>query len=153
MNTYSLTPLLRHAIGFDHFDQIFNTLNKIDESAASYPPYNIEKLGEHDYVVTIAVAGFAEQDIAIVQERGTLVVRGRIEKSAEDKDRAFLHKGIATRSFERKFNLADHVRVTEAALQNGLLAITLHREVPEEEKPRTIEIKANSSNKVIAGKK
>ena len=152
MNTYSLTPLLRHAVGFDHFDQMFNALNKIDESAVSYPPYNIEKTGENDYTVTIAVAGFSEEDLSIVQDRGTLFVRGKIAKSQEgETTKGFLHKGIATRSFERKFSLADHVQVVGANLANGLLEIQLHREVPEAEKPRTIAI-AGTPNNRLTGK-
>ena len=150
MNTYSLTPLLRHAVGFDHFDQLFNSLNKIDESSASYPPYNIEKTGENHYLVTVAVAGFAEEDLSIMQERDVLTVRGRIEKKTDDAKRAYLHKGIATRSFERKFNLADHVKVIDAKLTNGLLEIELEREIPETEKPRTIAINGESTKRLIA---
>ena len=143
MNTYSLTPLLRHAVGFDHFDRLMDNLNKIDETTVSYPPYNIEKCGENDYLITIAVAGFAQSDLTLVQERDILTVRGRIEKQPETQGKSFLHKGIATRAFERKFNLADHVRVVSAALENGLLQIVLHREIPEAEKPRMIEINGN----------
>lgn len=153
MNTYSLTPLLRHAVGFDHFDKMFNSLNQIDESTASYPPYNIEKTSENDYVVTIAVAGFSDADLSIVQERGSLVVRGKIEKESKSADSTFLHKGIATRAFERKFNLADHVRVTDASLANGLLHISLHREIPEAEKPRMIAIQTSPGKELISKKK
>lgn len=140
MNTYSLTPLLRHSVGFDHFDRLFDHLNKIDESTLSYPPYNIEKTGENDYLITIAVAGFSQDDLSIMQERDVLSVRGKIEKTGDDAERDYLHKGIATRAFERKFNLADHVKVTGAHLENGLLQITLQREIPEAHKPRRIEI-------------
>lgn len=152
MNTYSLSPLLRHTVGFDHFDQLFNTMNKIDENAVSYPPYNIEKTGENDYVVTLAVAGFGEDDLSITQERDVLSVRGKIEQKPTDESHAYLHKGIATRSFERKFNLADHVKVVDAALHNGLLQIQLQREIPEEAKPRTISIN-QSAPKRLTGKK
>jgi molecular chaperone IbpA len=141
MNTYSLTPLLRHAVGFDQFDRLIDNLNKIDESKLAYPPYNIEKTGENDYLITLAVAGFAEDDLQLTQERDVLSVRGKISKAeAEQAGRQFLHKGIATRSFERKFNLAEHVKVTGAHLQHGLLQISLQREVPEAAKPRTIAI-------------
>ena len=140
MNTYSLTPLLRHAVGFDHFDRLVDNLNKIDESTLSYPPYNIEKAGENDYLITIAVAGFAEEDLSLVQERDILTVRGKIQNPEQNEQREYLHKGIATRAFERKFNLAEHVRVISANLEHGLLQIHLEREVPEAAKPRTIEI-------------
>lgn len=140
MNTYSLSPLLRHAIGFDHFDQLVNNLNKMDEASVSYPPYNIEKLDENSYLISIAVAGFAENDLSIVQERDVLTVRGKIEKTEENSNREFLHKGIATRAFERKFNLAEHVNVLGAELLNGMLQIRLEREVPEAAKPRVIAI-------------
>lgn len=142
MNTYSLSPLTKHAVGFDHFDQLFHNLSKLDESAGSYPPYNIEKTSEHDYIVTLAVAGFTQDDLSIMQERGTLLIRGKINKVPENEGYCLLHKGIATRAFERKFNLADHVRVQAASLANGLLEITLHREIPEAEKPRNIQIKS-----------
>lgn len=157
MNTYSLTPLLRHAVGFDHFDRLVDNLNKIDESTLSYPPYNIEKTGENDYLITIAVAGFAEEDLNLTQERDILTVRGKISKPAENPERAFLHKGIATRAFERKFNLAEHVKVIGANLEHGLLQIRLEREVPEAAKPRTIQIgqsiEGASSPKKLTSKK
>lgn len=156
MTRYSLTPLMRHAVGFDHFDRLVDTLNKIDESTVSYPPYNIEKNGENDYLITIAVAGFAESDLSLVQERDVLTVHGKIQQKTESPKSEYLHKGIATRAFERKFNLAEHVRVTGAHLEHGLLQIALHRDIPEAEKPRVIEIgtalEANKPAK-ITGKK
>ncbi len=150
MNTYSITPLLRHAVGFDHFDHLFDRLQKIDESSASYPPYNIEKSGENDYAITLAVAGFKEEDLEITQERDVLVIRGKIAKEVENDGHAYLHKGISTRAFERKFNLAEHVKVIGAELENGLLQVSLQREIPEEAKPRTIAI---ASNGKLLGKK
>jgi len=149
MNTYSLTPLLRHAVGFDHVDRLFDSLNRMDESSPSYPPYNIEKTGENDYLVTLAVAGFGEDDLQITQEGDTLSVRGRIENKEEQETVEYLHKGIATRSFERKFTLADHVKVTDARLEKGLLRIALEREIPETEKPRTIAINQSDGNKLL----
>lgn len=141
MSHYSLTPLLRHSIGFDRFNQLFDAMTKVDETAPTYPPYNIEKIDAHDYRITMAVAGFAERDLNLVQEGDTLTVRGKIETVEKRTDeKRFLHKGIATRSFERKFNLADHVRVTSANLENGLLVIDLKQEIPETAKPRMIEI-------------
>ena len=156
MNTLSLTPILRHSVGFDHFDRMFDTLNKIDESANSYPPYNIEKHGENNYRVTLAVAGFSDEDLNIVQERNKLVVSGKITKDVtsgkEDAQPEFLHKGIATRAFERKFDLAEHVKVVDAQLENGLLHIELLREIPEAEKPRMIPIGQTSGQKKISKK-
>tara|TARA_B100001179_G_scaffold148778_1_gene108022 strand:- start:141 stop:566 length:426 start_codon:yes stop_codon:yes gene_type:complete len=138
-------------VGFDQFDRMFDTLSKIDESANAYPPYNIEKIGDNQYRVTLAVAGFAEADLDIIQERNKLVVSGRITKDAEAEDAApveFLHKGIATRAFERKFDLAEHVKVTGANLENGLLHIDLLREIPEAEKPRMIAINGAAAKKL-----
>jgi molecular chaperone IbpA len=150
MNTLSLTPILRHSVGFDHFDRMFDTLTKIDETANAYPPYNIEKLGENQYRVTLAVAGFAESDLNIIQERNKLVVSGKIMKdaSADETKTEYLHKGIATRAFERKFDLAEHVKVVGAQLENGLLNIELLREIPEAEKPRMIAINGEAQKKI-----
>lgn len=138
--TALMNPLFRHTVGFDRFNQLFDTLSKLDDGAPSYPPYNIEKHGEDEYSITMAVAGFGEADLSLVAEGDTLTVRGKIEKTEQDEGRSYLHKGIATRSFERKFSLADHVKVVGADLQNGLLVISLQREVPEAAKPRMIEI-------------
>lgn len=140
MTTLSLSPLMRHAIGFDQFDRLIDSLNKIDETKLAYPPYNIEKTDEHNYLITIAVAGFAEEDLSLTQERDVLTVHGRIAKAEGEQPRQFLHKGIGARSFERKFNLAEHVKVMGAHLEHGLLQIALQREVPEAAKPRSIPI-------------
>lgn len=149
---YALSPLFRHSVGFDRFNQLFDSLSKLDDNAASYPPYNIEKTGEDTYAITMAIAGFGEKDLAITQEGETLSVRGKIEKEANEQERQFLYKGIATRSFERKFSLADHVKVETARLENGLLVIDLKREVPEEAKPRQIKIAASKGNTLIDNK-
>ncbi len=149
MTNLSLNPLFRHTVGFDRFNQLFDTLGKLDDGAPSYPPYNIEKHGEDEYSITMAVAGFADADLSLVAEGDTLTVRGKIEKTEQEPARTFLHKGIATRSFERKFSLADHVKVVGAELQNGLLVIALKREVPETAKPRMIEIGAAKKSKML----
>lgn len=144
MRTYDLSPLHRFAVGFDNMSRLLDTAMRLDETAPSYPPYNIEKLGETDYRVTMAVAGFSEDDLDITLDGNTLLVSGRIAKDEEAEagaaQRTFLHRGIATRAFERRFQLADHIEVRGARLVNGLLHVDLQRVVPEEMKPRKIEI-------------
>ncbi len=147
MNSIDLTPLYRNSIGFDRFASLINhTLNSNNDAATpSYPPYNIEELEENRYAITIAVAGFTEEELDIQVEKGVLTVRGKKTSTQEQK---FLHRGIANRAFERKFNLADHIEITGADLANGLLAIQLKHEIPEAMKPRSIAI-----NKSIASAK
>jgi molecular chaperone IbpA len=125
-----------------------DTALRADQSSAGYPPYNIEAAGENRYGITLAVAGFEENELDIQVERGVLTVRGK--KSDEGKERRYLHQGIATRAFERKFSLADHVEVTGAQLNNGLLNISLVREIPEAMKPKSIAI--NNSGNLIQHK-
>lgn len=137
MNTIDLTPLYRNSVGFDRLANLLDTALRSDNVSTGYPPYNIEVTGDERYAVTLAVAGFSEADIDISVEKGVLTVRGRKEDDAE---RKFLHRGIANRAFERKFNLADFVEVTGASLENGLLTIALRKEIPEAMKPRKIEI-------------
>ncbi|KDM92041.1 small heat shock chaperone IbpA [Photobacterium galatheae] len=138
MRTLDFSPLYRSAIGFDRlFNQMEQNLNN---SNGGYPPYNIEQQDENHYRITMAVAGFGEEQIEISQHQNRLIVTGkRAEADAEDK-RHYLYQGIAERDFERKFQLADHVKVIGASMENGLLHIELEREVPEEEKPRKIAI-------------
>lgn len=148
MRTYDMTPLYRSTIGFDRlFNELFDSVNKLDGSG--YPPYNIEVQDENNYVITLAVAGFGEDDLEIEVSEQTLTISGRRETDQDN--RQFLHQGIAGRSFERRFQLAEHVRVTGASLQNGLLVIALEREVPEALKPRKIEIDTKNTNKVLGG--
>lgn len=142
MMNLDLTPLFRTTVGFDRMAQMMNQAHRIDQNNASYPPYNIETLDENQYQITLALAGFTQEDIEITSEQNTLVVRG---KTTNDVERKYLHRGIATRSFERKFQLADHVKVTTAAMENGLLHIQLMKEVPEAMKPRKIEINSNNN--------
>jgi molecular chaperone IbpA len=135
-----LTPLFRTSVGFDRLAQMMTQAHRIDQTNASYPPYNIETLDENKYQITLALAGFTENDIEITSEQNVLVIRG---KTTDDVERKYLHRGIATRTFERKFQLADHVKVTTAVMESGLLHVQLVKEIPEAMKPRTIEINSN----------
>lgn len=141
MNTIDLTPLYRNSIGFDRFASLINHSLNNSASTPSYPPYNIEELEENRYAITLAVAGFSEADLDIQVEKGILTVRGKKTETPQTK---FLHQGIANRAFERKFNLADHIEITNANLTHGLLAIELKREIPEAAKPKKISINAAS---------
>lgn len=136
--TFDLSPLFRSTVGFDRLNDVLDAALRGDENL-TYPPYNIEKLGEDEYAVTLAVAGFTESDIEITAQANLLIVAGRTAEP-QDKERVFLHKGIGTRAFERKFSLADHVRVQDAKLEHGLLTIRMVREVPEALKPQQIAI-------------
>lgn len=138
MNTIDLTPLYRSTIGFDRFGSLLNSAMSNDQGSAGYPPYNIEVTDEDRYAVTLAVAGFERDELDIQVENGVLTVRG--SKGGDLGDRQFLYQGIATRNFERKFSLADHVEVRGATIKNGLLSIDLVKETPEEMKPRSVPI-------------
>jgi len=138
MRNYDLSPLFRSTVGFDRLARLVDTATRTDESQLGYPPYNIEKLGEEAYRVTMAVAGFTTDEIDITVHENTLTVTG--EAKTEAKTGQYLHRGIARRAFERRFQLADHIKVRSAALTNGLLDIDLVREVPEALKPRKIDI-------------
>jgi molecular chaperone IbpA len=138
MRTFDFAPLYRSTIGFDHLGQMLDNIAQRDQSQPSYPPYNIERLGQDDYRISMAVAGFTEGELKIQSEQQTLKVRG--EKVDDSTDRQYLHQGIAARNFERVFQLADHIKVVNAHLENGLLHIELRREVPEAMKPRQIPI-------------
>ncbi|WP_438863583.1 Hsp20 family protein [Neptunicella sp.] len=137
MRNIDLSPLYRSFIGFDHLASMIDNASR-NEKQTSYPPYNIELLAEDKYRITMAVAGFAEDQIEIEAQENTLLVTGN--KQAKDEERKFLHKGISERNFERKFQLGDHVKVLAADLQNGLLHIDLERIIPEAKKPRKIQI-------------
>jgi molecular chaperone IbpA len=138
MRHFDLTPLYRSTIGFDRLGSLLDTLTSFEGETPSYPPYNIERVGENEYRISMAVAGFGEGDLAIEVKENTLSIRG--EKSSEQEDTTFLHRGIASRSFERRFQLADNVLVKGAVLENGLLHVDLVRELPEAMKPRSIPI-------------
>lgn len=137
MRTYDFSPLYRSAIGFDRLAQMFDNALRTD-SQPSYPPYNIELVAEDKYRITMAVAGFERSELEIETEHDTLKVVGRKQK--DDSKRTYLHRGIAARDFEQRFQLADHVKAVGARLENGLLNIDLVREVPEAKKPRKIDI-------------
>lgn len=138
MTTFDFTPLYRTSVGFDRLASMLSTATRQDQGN-TYPPYNIRTLGENNYQITMAVAGFAEDELSITTEQNRLIVTGNRNNEVEEAGE-FLHRGIATRSFERCFNLAEHVKVIAANLENGLLNIDLERELPEAMKPRTIKI-------------
>ena len=146
MRTFDFTPLYRSTIGFDHLSSLLDSLGR-NEGGSGYPPCNIELLEKDRYQITMAVAGYTPEDLDLQAERQTLTIRGR-KTDAEDGKRNYLHQGIAARSFERRFQLADHVEVTGARLENGLLHIDLVRELPEAMKPRTIPI-SNGKGRLI----
>jgi molecular chaperone IbpA len=145
MTTFDLSPLWRTTVGFDEFDRLFDTVFSSETKANTYPPYNIVKTDKNSYQITMAIAGFDESNIDISLEENLLVIKGD-NKSGNglDENVEYLHRGIATRNFERRFEIADSVKVNEADLKNGLLVIGLEREIPEHKKPRKIEISSNT---------
>lgn len=145
MRNTDFSPLFRTAIGFDRMASILDNLSRAEQTQGGYPPYNIELVDENEYRITMALAGFTESELTIQSEANTLIITGK--KSEEPATRKFLHQGIAARNFERRFQLADHVRVNTARLENGLLHVELVREIPEAMKPRTIRIDTGSSTK------
>ncbi|NDR58208.1 Hsp20 family protein [Aliiruegeria sabulilitoris] len=138
MRTLDFAPLYRATVGFDRIADMMDRVMETDVSTPTYPPYNIEKTADDAYRISVAVAGFAESELSVEVKEGALIVAAR--KAEEDKERTYLHRGIATRAFERRFQLADHVRVSGASHVDGMLNIDLVREVPEALKPRRIEI-------------
>ncbi len=154
MRTFDLSPLFRNSVGFDRMTRLLDGV--AGDAVPSYPPYNIEKTGEGAYRITMAVAGFSEDELDVQVTDNQLTIAGRVAKGAgptagEPKEQKYLHRGIAERAFERRFNLADHIKVADASLVNGLLHVELVREVPEAMKPRTVSIKSESF-KVIGDK-
>ena len=150
MRTFDLTPLYRSTVGFDRFASLLDNVMTHDVAAPAYPPYNIEKTGDDAWRITVAVAGFSENDITIESREGQLVIAGKKTATEEEQGRAYLHRGIAERAFERRFQLADHVKATGASIENGLLHVDLVREVPEALKPRKIEIASAGVAKAAA---
>ncbi len=138
MRHFDLSPLYRASVGFDRLADVLDRTLSAEVQAPSYPPYNIEKTGEDAYRISIAVAGFSADDLNVEVRDGAVVVSAR--KSQDDEGRTYLHRGIATRAFERRFTLADHVRVVGASHSDGMLHVDLVREIPEALKPRRIEI-------------
>ena len=151
---FDFTPLYRSTVGFDRMAQMLGEANQYE--APTYPPYNIERLSEDDYRITMAVAGFGNDDLEIEVKENTLRISGA-QSSVTDSDKDFLHQGIAAPNFERKFQLAEHMRVVDADMENGILNVSLKREIPEAMKPRTISINAGKKpaqkSKVIENKK
>lgn len=158
MPTFDFTPLFRTAVGFDRMTQLADRAMRMDEQASAYPPYNIEKLSEDDYRITMAVAGFTDSELDITVHENALIIKAKKEKPDEQEaaNTTYLHRGIATRSFERRFQLADHIQVTNARIEHGLLHVDLLREVPEALKPRKITItkatKGKTKPRVIENK-
>ncbi|MFV1490883.1 Hsp20 family protein [Phaeobacter sp. JH18-32] len=148
MRSFDFAPLHRATIGFDQIADLMDRALSSDVAQPSYPPYNIEKTAADAYRISIAVAGFSEADLGVEVKENALVVSAK--KSEDDSDRTYLHRGIATRAFERRFTLADHVRVTGASHSDGMLHIDLQREVPEALKPRRIEITSNNTRELDA---
>lgn len=146
MRNFDLAPLYRATVGFDQVADLMDRVLASDVQAPSYPPYNIEKTAEDGWRISVAVAGFSEDELTVEVRENALIVSGR--KAAEEGQRVYLHRGIATRAFDRRFHLADHVRVTAASTADGMLHIDLVREVPEALKPRRIEISASSHKQV-----
>lgn len=137
MRSYDLTPLMRSSVGFDHLNRLLDSALSADNTP-SYPPYNIEKLAEDDYRITMAVAGFKPNELTVTLEDGTLTIAGK--NADEEDERVFLHRGIATRAFERRFQLAETIQVGNARFENGLLEVDLKRVIPDHKKPRSIMI-------------
>ena len=144
MRSYDLSPLFRSTVGFDRMNRLFD--NAYNTKMPSYPPYNIEKLGDDEYRVTMAVAGFGPDDLEITQKENALFIKGGAKTGGENVQ--YLHRGIAARAFERRFALADHVNVVDAGLDNGILVVELKREVPEALKPRKIAIAGATSQTI-----
>ena len=150
MRSLDLTPLFRYSVGFDRLDELFESAFRNQAQDNSYPPYNIAKTGDDTYRITLAVAGFGEDDLEIVSKENLLTVRGKAGEA--EKDVHYLHRGIGRRAFEHRFQLADYVRVAGANLTNGLLDVDLVRELPEAMKPQQIKIGTGAGPKVIEGK-
>lgn len=152
MRAYDFTPLHRATVGFDRVADLMDRVLSAEVNHTTYPPYNIEKTDDDAYRISVAVAGFADADLNVEQRENALIVSAK--KAETEQERTYLHRGIATRAFEKRFHLADHVRVTGASHVDGMLHVDLVREVPEALKPRTIEIAGGADGtKVIEGKK
>jgi molecular chaperone IbpA len=151
MRSYDFAPLYRATVGFDRIADLMDRVLSSDVAQPTYPPYNIEKTAEDAYRISIAVAGFSPDELSVEVRDGSLFVSAR--KSTEDSERNYLHRGIATRAFERRFALADHVRVAGAVHEHGMLHVDLVRETPEALKPRRIEIaRVNGTTPVLEAK-
>lgn len=145
MRSLDLSPLFRATVGFDRLASALDAASRVDESAYSYPPYNIEKTGDDSYRIVMAVAGFGEDEIDITVKENSLTITGK-KAPVDGEETKYLHRGIAARAFDRRFDLADYIKVVGAGLENGLLSVDLVREIPEAKRPRSIKI-TNGSGK------
>jgi len=152
MRTFDFSPLYRSTVGFDHLSNLLDTVSRTDATNNGYPPYNIELIDSDKYQITMAVAGFVEGELELQTEKQVLTVKG-IKPGAGSEQRKYLHQGIAARNFERRFQLADHVEVTGAKLENGLLYINLAREIPEALKPKQIPIGTAKGKLIDVGRR
>jgi len=151
-NLLSFTPLMRSTVGFDRFNDLVESLvQKSDERFDAYPPYNIEKTGDDTYRITMAVAGFSANDVTITAQEDSLTISASVTDKKADEVTTYLHRGIAARSFQRSFRLADHVKVKGADMRDGMLVISLQREVPEAAKPRLVPINAGGTSHLESG--
>ncbi len=149
--TFDLSPFTRSTVGFDRMLRLLDSISTAGE-APSYPPYNIVRLGDDEYRISVAVAGFGEDELEVKTQDGQLTIKSVVAKDAEKEDVAYLHRGIARRAFELRFSLADYIEVKGGHLDNGLLNVDLVRNVPEAMKPRTIKIAGTSGKKALPGK-
>lgn len=140
MRAFDISPLLRSSIGYENLNRLVDLASRVEGGESAYPPYNIEKLGDGAYRIAMAVAGFGQGELDLTVQENTLIVTGQAQAEAEGDERVFLHRGIAKRAFERRFQLADTIKVTGASYANGLLNIDLVREIPEHKRPRKIDI-------------
>jgi molecular chaperone IbpA len=148
MDRFDFSPLFRSTIGFDRLTRLVDAATRVDSAALAYPPYNIEKTGEDAYRLTMAVAGFAPEELDITVQENSLLVTGKAKKDGDES--RYLHRGIARRAFERRFSLADHIKVVGASLRDGMLHVDLAHEVPEAAKPRKIEIGSGQPQQLAA---
>jgi len=147
MDGFDFSPLFRSTIGFDRVTRLLDAATRVDSASLGYPPYNIEKTGDESYRLTMAVAGFSPSELNVTVHENTLLVTGKAQKEEEKKNgNGYLHRGIARRAFERRFSLADHMKVAGAKLDNGMLHVDLVHEVPEAAKPRKIAIGASTES-------
>lgn len=153
MRAFDFTPLLRSSIGFENLNRLVDLATR-DAAAEAFPPYNIEKVAQDAYRISMAVAGFSREELDLTVQENTLIITGRAAPEGDGEKREYLHRGIAKRAFERRFQLADTIKVTGASYENGLLNVELVREVPEHKKPRKVEIgQSLGQQPVIEGQK
>jgi len=156
MRTFDISPLLRSSIGYENLNRLVEFASRGDNGDSGFPPYNIEKVGDGAYRIAMAAAGFAASELDLTVQENTLIVTGKAAEETENEGRQYLHRGIAKRAFERRFQLADTIKVTGANFENGLLTVELVREIPEHKKPRKVEIGsplAAANQPVIEGQK